>query len=214
MDRINIVAAVVSAAALAASGADETVKASSFGWNPTNATKCLQAALDSGAKKVIVDRQESEWLVDMMFPRSNTEIVFEDGVVVRAVPGSMKRIIDNLFRCKGVSNVVMRGEGRAVLRMNRLDYLDKTRYQHGEHRHAVSLQNVENVVVRDLTIEDSSGDGVYVLNVRHALLENLRCSGHARQGTSIISADDVTIRNCVFMHTKGALPECGMDIEP
>ena len=214
MDRINIVAAVVSAAALAASGADETVKASSFGWNPTNATKCLQAALDSGAKKVIVDRQESEWLVDMMFPRSNTEIVFEDGVVVRAVPGSMKRIIDNLFRCKGVSNVVMRGEGRAVLRMNRLDYLDKTRYQHGEHRHAVSLHNAENVVVRDLTIEDSGGDGVYVLNVRHALLENLRCSGHARQGTSIISADDVTIRNCVFKHTKGALPECGMDIEP
>ena len=50
MDRISIVAAVVSAAALAASGADETVKASSFGWNPTNATKCLQAALDSGAR--------------------------------------------------------------------------------------------------------------------------------------------------------------------
>ena len=99
MNKMAIVAASVAAAALASAGAEETVKASSFGWNPTNATKCLQAALDSGAKKVIVDRQESEWLVDMMFPRSNTEIVFEDGVVVRAVPGSMKRIIDNLFRC-------------------------------------------------------------------------------------------------------------------
>ena len=214
MNKMAIVAASVAAAALASAGAEETVKASSFGWNPTNATKCLQAALDSGAKKVIVDRQASEWLVGMMFPRSNTEIVFEDGVVVRAVPGSMKRIIDNLFRLRNVTNIVMRGEGKAILRMNRDDYLDKTRYQHGEHRHAVSLHGVENVVVRDLTIEDSGGDGVYVLSVKHALLENLVCSGHARQGTSVISADDVTIRNCVFKHTKGALPECGMDIEP
>ena len=200
--------------AMAAAGAEDTVVASSFGWNPTNATQCLQAALNSGAKKVIVDKQASEWLVDMMFPRSNTEIVFADGVVVRAIPGSMKRNVDNLFRCRNVSNIVMRGEGKAVLRMNAKDYLDPKRYKHGEHRHAISLHGAENVVVRDLSIEDSGGDGVYVLSVKHALLENLYCSGHVRQGTSIISADDVTIRNCTFIHTKGALPECGMDIEP
>ena len=206
---------LLSAMAVALStSADGIVKASSFGWNPTNATKCFQAALDSGASKVIVDKQASEWLVDMLFPRSNTEIVFEDGVVVRARPGSMVRNVDNLFRCRGVSNLVMRGEGRAILRMNRKDYLDKTRYRHGEHRHAISLHNAENVVVRDLTVEDSGGDGVYVLNVTHALLENLVCTGHARQGTSVISADDVVIRNCTFAYTGGALPECGMDIEP
>ena len=204
---------VVAAVAMSASAGD-SVTASSFGWNPTNATKCLQAAFDSGAKKIVVDKLDSPWLVDMVFPRSNTEIVFADGVVVCARPGSMIRTVDNLFRCKGVTNLTLRGEGGAVLKMRRDDYLDKTRYQHGEHRHAVSLHNAENVVVRDLTIEDSGGDGVYVLNVKHALLENLHCSGHARQGTSIISADDVTIRNCVFTHTKGALPECGMDIEP
>ena len=151
----------------------DTVVASSYGWNPTNATKCLQAALDSGAKKVIVDKQASEWLVDMMYPRSNTEIVFQDGVIVRARPGSMKRNIDNLFRCKNVSNIVMRGEGRAILRMNREDYFDRTRYMRGEHRHAVSLHNAQNMVVRDLTLEDSGGDGVYVLNVKKALLEIL-----------------------------------------
>ena len=210
----KIVVAMCAAAAVSGASAGEVVKASSFGWNPTNATKCLQAAFDSGAKKVVVDRQASEWLVDMTFPRSNTEIVFEDGVVVRARPGSMIKNVDNLFRCLNVSNVVMRGEGKAVLRMNRTDYLDKTRYQHSEHRHAITLRNVENAVVRDLTIENSGGDGVYVLNVKHGLLENLMCSGHARQGTSVISAYDVTIRNCTFMHTKGALPECGMDIEP
>lgn len=213
MVKETIVCAAV-ALAFASPGAEGTVRASSFGWNPTNATKCLQAALDSGARTVVVDRRDSPWLVDMVFPRSNTEIVFADGVEVCARPGSMVRTVDNLFRCKGVTNLTLRGEGRAVLKMRRADYLDTTRYQHGEHRHAISLHNAANVVVRDLTIEDSGGDGVYVLNVKHGLLENLRCSGHARQGTSVISADDVTIRNCVFEQTKGALPECGMDIEP
>ena len=107
---VNVgLAFIAMVAATGAAAADEVVKASSFGWNPTNATKCLQAALDSGASKVIVDKQASEWLVDMLFPRSNTEIVFEDGVVVRARPGSMVRNVDNLFRCRGVSNLVMCG---------------------------------------------------------------------------------------------------------
>ena len=175
---------VAAGAAVAAFDAGSAVRASSFGWNSTNATKCLQAALDSGARKVVVDRQKSPWLVDMVYPRSDTEVVFEDGVVVCARPGSMHGIVDNLFRCKGVSNLVLRGEGRAVLRMRRDDYLDKSRYLHSEHRHAVSLHNAENVVVRDLVIEDSGGDGVYVLNVKHALLENLRCSGHASRTVS------------------------------
>ena len=211
MKRLLLFAASMAAAMALA---DEVVKASSFGWNPTNATKCLQAALDSGANKVLVDRQPSEWLVDTVFPRSNTEIVFEDGVVVRARPGSMVRTVDNLFRCRGVSNLVMRGEGRAVLRMNRRDYLDKTCYQHGEHRHAISLHGAENVAVRDLTVEDSGGDGVYLLKARHVLVENLCCTGHARNGASVISADDVVIRNCTFAYAGGTLPECGMDIEP
>ena len=111
---------VVAAVAMSASAGD-SVTASSFGWNPTNATKCLQTAFDSGAKKIVVDRQDSPWLVDMVRPRSDTEIVFADGVVVCARPGSMIRTVDNLFRCKGVTNLTLRGEGRAVLKMRRDD---------------------------------------------------------------------------------------------
>ena len=39
------------------------VKASSFGWNAEDATAALQAAIDSGARKVIVDwRDEGDWV--------------------------------------------------------------------------------------------------------------------------------------------------------
>ena len=81
-------AAALAARLVAAFGGQDVVTASSFGWNPTDATACLQAAFDSGAKKVVVDRQASEWLVETVYPRSDTEIVFADGVVVRAKPGT------------------------------------------------------------------------------------------------------------------------------
>ena len=192
----------------------ESVTASAFGWNATNATACLQSALDSGAKKIVVDRQAYEWLVETINVPSNVELIFEDGVVVRAKPGSMKGKTDCLFRCKGVSNIVFRGIGNATLRMNRKDYLNPSLYRHAEWRHLISLRNVNNAVVRDLLIEESGGDGVYILQSHNVLLENLVCRGHNRQGTSLIAGSDIVIRNCVFKETKGALPECGMDIEP
>ena len=192
----------------------ETAVASSFGWNPEDATKCLQSALDSGAAKVVVDRQASEWLVETIRVPSDMEIVFADGVVVRAKPGSMAGKTDCLFLVQNASNVVIRGEGRARLVMNRSDYLDPSRYRHSEHRHLLSLHGVSNVEVRNLTLEESGGDGVYLLKARNVVLEGLVCRGHTRQGTSLIDGGDILIRNCVFSETKGALPECGMDIEP
>lgn len=216
IDRLFLGAAVFAVAfALPASGASGSqVTASSFGWNPTDATKCLQTAFDSGAKKIIVDKQASEWLIETVKVPSNVEIVFADGVSVRAKPGSMVKPTDCLFRLKDVTNVVMRGEGNARLAMNRSDYLDPKRYRHAEWRHLLSLHSVDNVKVRDLVLEESGGDGVYLLKARNVVLENLFCKGHARQGTSIIDGGDITIRNCIFTETKGALPECGMDIEP
>ena len=191
-----------------------TVLASSFGWKAEDATKCLQSAIDSGASKVVVDRQASEWLVETIRVPSDKELVFADGVVVRAKPGSMAGKAECLFRVQNASNVVIRGEGRARLVMNRSDYLDPSRYRHSEHRHLLSLRGVDNVTVRNLSLEESGGDGVYLLKARHVVLDGLVCRGHSRQGTSIIDGGDIQIRNCVFSETKGALPECGMDIEP
>lgn len=207
-------AAALVARLAAAFGGQDVVKASSFGWNPTDATACLQAAFDSGAKKVVVDRQASEWLVDTVYPRSDTEVVFADGVVVRAKPGSMKKPTDSLVRFQRVTNVVFRGEGSATLLMNRADYLDPAKYRHGEHRHLLSVKRSVNLVIRDLTLAESGGDGIYVLGVENGLIENVTSVRNARQGMSIINANGLVVRNCRFNDTKGALPECGIDFEP
>ena len=69
-----------------------------WGFSAENATKCLQSALDSGAKKVIVDNVGKDWIVDPIFLPSNIEVVFKDGVVIRARKGSFKGRQDSLFK--------------------------------------------------------------------------------------------------------------------
>ena len=201
----------------AALGAEpQCVNASSFGWNPTNATACLQAAIDSGVKKVVIDRQAGDWIVGPISLRvSGQEVVVADGVTVRAMRGAFKGRSECLFKITGKDRgVTLRGEGNATLAMNKRDYQDPEQYSHSEWRHAVSVSG-SGTTVRDLTILSSGGDGVYVRdNAKDVTLENLVCRDHHRQGISVICATRLRVRNCRFEETSGTAPQCGVDIEP
>ena len=198
--------------------AEPSVKASSFGFDPVDATRCLQRALDSGARRVTVDRQAGDWIVRPLFiTNSNIEVTIEDGVTVRAMRGKFYGRNDSLFDiCRGVSNVTLRGEGRATLRMNKADYLDpKQKYPFAEWRMGVNIVRARHVTVKNLTILSSGGDGVYVGGgAEDVLLEDLVCKDHNRQGISVTDARRLTVRRCVFDDTYGAAPQCGVDIEP
>lgn len=193
----------------------KTVYASEFGWNAEDATECLQAALDSGAAKVVVDRQAGDWIVrPINVTAQGQEIVFCDGVTVRAKNGEFKGRNDCLFKIVGsASDIVMRGEGNARLTMNKADYQDVSRYASSEWRHAVSVHG-KGMTVKDLAILSSGGDGVYVNGASDVLLENLVCDDHHRQGISVISTKNLTIRKCRFTGTCGTPPACGTDLEP
>lgn len=210
-----MLAAAVAAGVLSARADGDVVKASSFGWDAADATKCLQTAINSGAKVVRVDRQAGDWIVSRTIStRGDQEIVFEDGVVVQAKRGCFKGITDSLFRVKMTTNTVLRGEGKATLRMCMPDYLDETQYKAAEWRHCISTLSPVNLTVSNLTVEASGGDGVYVNGCRNMIVEDVISSGNNRQGISVITVDGLVVRNCTFKNTKGALPECGIDIEP
>ncbi|MBP5639717.1 MAG: right-handed parallel beta-helix repeat-containing protein [Victivallales bacterium] len=199
--------------------ASDVVTASSFGFDKNNATQCLQAALDSGAKKVIIDNVGSPWIVTPLQVRSNTEVVLQDGVVIEALKDAFKGRSESLVNFVKVKDVVFRGEGKATLRMHKKDYQDTTRYEWAEWRHTVNISGAENITVKDLTLESSGGDGVYVRGngipaSKNILLENLICRDHHRQGISVISAEDLLVRNCQFLATRGTPPQAGIDIEP
>ena len=212
----KIIAASFAVCLCGSGAAGNQMLASRFGWNGVDDTKALQSAIDSGAEKVIIDRQRGDWVVRPLFiRRSNVEIVLADGVTVRAKKNEFKAIGDSLVKiCGGASNVVLRGEGRARIVMNKADYLDRSRYAFSEWRMGIALVGCSHVTVKGLSVESSGGDGVYVNSVKNAILEDLVCRDHNRQGISVISVDGLVVRRCRFETTSGAAPMAGLDIEP
>ena len=90
-------------------------KASWWGFDAEDSTKALQNALNSGAKKVIVEKMKSDWIVDSIKVPSNVHIIFEDGVVIRAKKGGFKGVYDALFDINTQKNVRLTGTGSDLL---------------------------------------------------------------------------------------------------
>lgn len=194
--------------------------ASAIGFNPQDSTAILQKAIDSGTAKVIIDKVDGVWYTAPLKLRSNLELVIADGVTVQALPGAYKNESETMFSARKVKNLIIRGEGKSRLIMNKNDYQDSSRYRKSEWRHLLALYSCRNVVIRDMELTGSGGDGIYLGSAsdltpnRNILIDNVICRDHHRQGISIISADNLTIRNSRFCHTSGTAPACGLDIEP
>lgn len=204
-------------------GTRTVAKASWWGFDKEDSTKALQSAIDSGVKKLIVDNTGSDWVVEPIKLASDQEIVFEKDVVVIAKKNAFKKLNDCLLSATGKKNIVLRGEEGATLKMRKADYHDATNYKLGEWRHAIALHSVENVTIKNLTTLSSGGDGIYVgcrqggnsMNFsRNILIDGVVCDDHNRQGISVISAENLTIKNSVFKNTRGTAPEAGIDFEP
>ena len=109
----------------------------------------LQAAINSGAAKVIVDKMPSPWIVDKIQLASNQELFFEPGVVVQAKKGAFRGKSDALFNAWNLTNVKLTGYG-ATLQMHRADY-DSADYTHAEWRHVLNFHGCSDVTVLGLT---------------------------------------------------------------
>lgn len=111
------------------------------------------------------------------------------------------------------NEVILEGNG-AILKMN------KSEYNSMENRHALAINAGNNVTVRNLTFRDSGGDGIYIsggssMNYsKNITIENVICENNRRQGMSIISAQNVWVKNSKFSGSSGAAPEAGVDLEP
>ncbi len=190
-----------------------------WGFDPEDATEALQAAIDSGAKKVIVDNTGSPWVISRTIHlRSNQEIVFEKGVVVEAKQGAFLGKGDCLFLAALQRNITLIGYG-ATLRMRKLDYT-KPPYEKAEWRHALSIRSCENVRVYGLTLASSGGDGIYLgvakrnIPCKNIHIKDVVCIDNYRQGISVISAENVLMENVVMRDTGGTPPMAGIDFEP
>lgn len=197
-----------------AAGEITEAKASWWGFSEEDSTEALQAAINSGVPKLIVEDMGSPWIVTPIQLASNQEIVFEDGVEILAKRGEYKGRNDTLFSARNIENIILRGEG-ATFRMWRDDYANPDLYEKAEWRHCLYMGGCTNVQVIGLTFTESGGDGIYLgSDNRDIVIRDVTCDANYRQGISVISAENLLIEDCVLSNTKGTPPEAGIDFEP
>lgn len=193
-------------------------RASWWGYDAEDATAALQGAINSGARKVIVENLGTPWIVNKIQLAGNQELFFEKGVVVLAKRGAFKGSADALFTASLKTNVTLNGYG-ATFRMWRQDYAG-TNYSKAEWRHTLSLLSSSQIKVLGLTLAESGGDGIYLGVSRQGvantdvLIKDVVCTDNHRQGISVISAENLLIENCVLKGTAGTAPMAGIDFEP
>lgn len=192
--------------------------ASWWGFDPADSTQALQAAINSGVKRLIVENMGQPWIVMPLHLVSDQEIVFEKGTVVEAKKGEFKGTNDSLLKISLKKNVTLTGHG-ATLRMHRWDY-DKEPYKKAEWRHVIDIRSSENIKIFGLTLAESGGDGIYLGKAKTGVtndgvhIKDVVCDGNYRQGISVITAKDLLIEKTVMKNTAGTAPAAGIDFEP
>jgi hypothetical protein len=205
-----------------AAGARDTASAAWWGFDPNDSTQALQAAINSKARTVLVPNMGKPWIVRPLKLRSNLELILADGAEIVAKKGEFMAPSAYLMSAANAENLTLRGLGKgATLRMRKRDYA-KPPYPKAEWRSGVVLLSCTNVTIQNLTIASTGGDGIYigVANGAHqpyckdVVVRNVICEDNYRQGISVISADGLTIEDCVFRGTSGTAPAAGLDLEP
>ena len=193
--------------------------ASWWGFAPDDATASLQAAINSGVPRLIVEDMGAPWVVRPIRLVSDQEILFEDGCVLLAKRGAYHGTNDALITASRVANVTLSGYG-ATFRMWRDDYDNADLYQRAEWRHGLSIRSSRNVQVLGLTIAESGGDGIYLgtatrwVTNQDIVIRDVVCDSNYRQGISVITAEGLLIENTVMRNTSGTPPQAGIDFEP
>jgi hypothetical protein len=201
-------------------GTLKTAHASWWGFDKNDATDCLQNAISSGVATLIVDNTGSDWVINKPLKMvSNQEIVFSDGVVIQAMKDKFHGNNDSLFSGVNLTNLTMRGEGKAVLRMQKADYQDAAKYSRAEWRMGISLLDCTNVTIRNFTVTQTGGDGLYLGasskgTNKNIVVEDMNFDDNHRLGMAIISVDGLRVRRCKFVNTLGTGPNGGIDFEP
>ena len=215
MRRLTLTCLAWTAAVAAAWG--ELVKVSErFGFDPTNSTRFIQQALDSGLPEIVLDNKGSPWITLPLKGRSNQTLYFEDGVTLLAMKGAYLSTGDQVLNYNCVSNVAVVGLGRrgGTIRMHKADYL-KWPYKPSQWRHTIMVWGVSGFRIENMTLAESGGDGIELYGpCKDGVIRRVTCDANSRQGLSVCSARNLLIEDCAFVNTKGMPPEAGVDFEP
>lgn len=142
-----------------------------------------------------------------LYLKSHQEIIFQ---------GNSKLILKNSAKAKyalihinNLSNVTLKN---IRIKGDRYSHKD----QSGEWGMGIEIRNSKNVTIQNPEISQCWGDGIYIagketinISIYGGSLKNNR-----RNGISIISGNNIHIKNILIEETRGTWPMSAIDIEP
>lgn len=89
----------------------------------------------------------------------------------------------------------------------------------GDYGVGIGVYGCNNVTISDISVRDCWGDGIYIGSgsqnyCQNVLIERFKIDNVCRNGITVISAKNSTIRNGEITKTNGSRPETGIDLEP
>lgn len=188
-------------------------EAVSGGRGEIDVTAACQRALDASSR---VHFPKGVYLVDAdvrrcLKVRSGQTITLDKGAIIKAMGNALAHyqvLSIEKVRDVSISGGVVVGERTAHLGRD------------GEHGMGIGIYDSTDVVLRNITVKDCWGDGIYVGGrgfegrSERIRIENCRTENNRRQGLTISAVDICTVAGGRFAGTNGIAPAAGIDIEP
>lgn len=144
--------------------------------------------------------------------RSNMILHMAPGAIFKAIPNNYPDY--TILRATGQENIMIIG-GTFI----------GDRYEHkgatGQWGFGISIIGSKNVIIKDVTVIDCWGDGIYIGPNRNQNSEsqnikifNCKSTNNRRQGLNITGCINALIENSIFNDSNGYLPEAGINLEP
>lgn len=136
--------------------------------------------------------------------RNNTELIING--TIELTPNSYGKYY--MIHVLG-DDVIIKGKGSLI--GDRPKHIGKE----GQWGFGIYVNRSHRVTISDLSISECWGDCIYVNGMSSDVnIKNCKISYGRRQGISITSADNVTIKDCYISNIAGHAPEYGIDVEP
>lgn len=124
-----------------------------------------------------------------------------------------------MFKLVGKSNITIQGGGTIYGDVE--GHTGTT----GEWGMGITILDGNGITIKGITVRDCWGDGIYIGQTENTvnnypiniLIDNVTVTNNRRQGITITSVQNLTIRNCRVLNTgaiKFTAPGAGIDIEP
>lgn len=136
--------------------------------------------------------------------RGNTELIING--TIELAPNSYGKYY--MIHVLG-DDVIIRGKGSLVG--------DRPKHigEEGQWGFGIYVNRSHGVTISDLSVSECWGDCIYVNGMSSDVtINSCKISYGRRQGISITSADNVSIKDCYISNIAGHAPEYGIDVEP